>query len=279
MGNLSSEKDKAQKKLFKLKEFYFFLLGPLFLAAAAGIFIVYNTNFIFDLTYEGFNNFIVFFRVPLGIAAFVFPSVALVASNHRSRQAAEQIRTQTEQNIFANHYTHMEKFEEYCKRLESFNAGFLKNENPRTYHKVIFPSSREGRYSVNEEFLNEAAEYSIELSALATKIVGNQISRMLSPKDIEGIELDKFIEKAFRFLFFLNTNLHIPGVNPIHELGDLTKDVWIISELLDNVALFDGMSPYRFGSNSLSKFHDFIRDGINLGIIPVEKQKKKYWTK
>jgi len=274
-SNISSnEKDKAQKKLFKLTEFYLWLMVPLIMAVLSGIVIVCNSNFICDFTYEGFNNFIIFFRAPLGIAALVFPSVALVASNHRSRQAGEQIRTQMGQNIFANHYNHMEKFEEYCNKLDSYKSGLIKFGNLRIYHEVMFPSSSRGSFSINTEFFDEAATRSAQLSCIANKIVGSRKDRPLSITTYQTEDLNEFIAEALGFLTYLNSKLLIP-MDSVTNLNILIKAVWDVSDFLERASCFDGALRYDFKKDLFSKFDDLVGNASNSDMVSIEEFKKK----
>jgi hypothetical protein len=62
----------------------FLVITLLALLFAAVIYI--NSDLSYDWSYEGFNNFVIFYKVPLGTLALLIPAVALLAANHRSEQ-------------------------------------------------------------------------------------------------------------------------------------------------------------------------------------------------
>ena len=56
----------------------------LLFSVGISLIIITNSDFILNCTYEGFNNFITYFRVPLGILSLNIPFIALFGANHRS---------------------------------------------------------------------------------------------------------------------------------------------------------------------------------------------------
>jgi hypothetical protein len=127
---------------------------------------------------EGFNNALEIFKVPIGILATLIPAVALLAANHRSEQAKEQMRLAAAQNIFANHYKHLEEFEGYCesrldhiekineKNREIYDKSNLKDVakdlplpghvdpyERRALYRKIFPNSRKGDFEISSDFI------------------------------------------------------------------------------------------------------------------------------
>lgn len=130
------------------------------------------------LNAEGFNNVLEVFKVPIGILATLIPAVALLAANHRSEQAKEQMRLAAAQNIFANHYKHLEEFEDYCEsrldHIEKINArniesyaksalkglakdlplpGHVDPYERRVLYRKIFPKSRKGDFEISGDFI------------------------------------------------------------------------------------------------------------------------------
>ena len=131
--------------------------------------------------YEGFNYAIKIFKVPFGIAALAIPIMGILAANHRSEQSREQMRLTSEQNIFSNHYKHVEEFEKYCIRVHdriiendkatreryeksegimkhfastSFIPTNINSKFSRLIYKKLYPSSINGDMRLSEEFLN-----------------------------------------------------------------------------------------------------------------------------
>ena len=106
----------------------------------------------FQLDSDGYRTFLELYTLPLGILALIFPSVALVATNHRSRQAAANLKAQQEQNVFSNYYAHLAAFEEYARSL--IDTDVLSNSpdyfhaiNFRTVHTHFYPHARTGDLS------------------------------------------------------------------------------------------------------------------------------------
>ena len=85
MGQTAIRKeDQGGKTLWQLISFRLAIILPLLLGIIVSIPICHFSQLSLDLTYHGFNAAIEIFKVPLGIAALCFPSIALVASHHRS---------------------------------------------------------------------------------------------------------------------------------------------------------------------------------------------------
>ncbi|WP_330961181.1 hypothetical protein [Photobacterium sp. 53610] len=135
------------------------LTGIAVLISAA---IIVNSFLVWDFSYLGFNNFIVVFKVPLGVLALIIPLVALLAANHRSEQTKEQIRLNGIQNNFSNYYKHREEFEKW---LEQFN--FRNMKGARIIHDQIFPNSKSGDYTISDQLIFdiESLKNSIEVIA------------------------------------------------------------------------------------------------------------------
>lgn len=93
------------QKLTELKEFKWALWGPLGAAVIVAMFITVADylspeSLQFCITSECINDAIKRHKLSLGIAALVFPLVALVASNHRSIQTVAQIKATEQKKQF-----------------------------------------------------------------------------------------------------------------------------------------------------------------------------------
>jgi hypothetical protein len=133
------------------------------------------------LDYDGLHYALTLFRIPIGIVALAVPIFAILAANHRSEQSREQMRLSSEQNIFSNHYKHVEEFEKYCTRLYERmidhdekvrtryekSTGILKNfanesfiptnvnaNYSRLVYKKIYPKSVAGDLRMSREFID-----------------------------------------------------------------------------------------------------------------------------
>lgn len=138
------------QKLTELKEFKWALWGPLGAAVIVAIIITVADylspeSLQFCLTSECINDAINRHKLSLGIAALVFPLVALVASNHRSVQTAKQIKEAEFKNNFENHIKHKEIF----KDALITSAIELNNyvDEPNKLYKLVFSNNDENHFS------------------------------------------------------------------------------------------------------------------------------------
>lgn len=119
-----------KKTLYQLSSFKWAVCAPLVTGLIVAVFIAYQDFFSVELmsacwTSECINDAILRLKVPLTIMALVFPAVALVASQHRSAQAAAQIERTDKQiaateakNAFENCIKHKELFLKFLRELE-----------------------------------------------------------------------------------------------------------------------------------------------------------------
>lgn len=117
--------------------------------------IITNSPLSYDFTSDGFNYFLSAFKFPLGILALIIPIVALLAANHRSEQTKEQIRVTNLQNVFSNHYKHIEEFKKY---VEGLNIESINDLRIRKLHKKMFPRSFQGVHSIDADLTREFAQ-------------------------------------------------------------------------------------------------------------------------
>jgi len=202
---------RNEKSLFELAEFWLSILGPLCVSIIVGTVILYNSDLRLDLSYNGFNKFIEIYKVPLAIAALAFPMVALVASNHRSRQSAAQIELGKSQNNFSNFYKHKESFHEMVERLESkYDVTFF---DPDSLYTNLFP--RNSPASVTYRLKGNEDGYILNVrNSLASLL---QESSEIGSFKIDGLEDSDLIKKFYedlhdiseRLKFKVNSGLHI----------------------------------------------------------------------
>ncbi|MBI3377479.1 MAG: hypothetical protein HY035_03625 [Nitrospirae bacterium] len=242
----------AEKELLELRSFWASITIPIVISSGLGCVIRTQTPLQWDFSWIGTNLFLDIFKVPLGILALIFPSVALVASNHRSRQSARLISLQNSQNIFVNHYTHMDKFEEHCRELETFKKSFLSAHNPRIFHSVIYPRSKDGDYSLNSEFLSKFGKKNGELMFRAVDI-RNRFTEGKITRDQARTMVSEFIIEALKLVLFVDGQFRIPLDN-IRMFSDLMEVVVSLSELVQAFTEFDGSSQYRFEVGYLRYF-------------------------
>lgn len=234
----------AERELFELRSFWISIVVPIAISCGLGCVLRTQTPLQWDFSWNGANDFLEIFRVPIGILALIFPSVALIASNHRSRQTVRLISLQNSQNIFVNHYTHMDKFEEHCRELEAFKKSFLSAHNPRIFHSVIYPMSKDGDYSLNSEFLYKFGKKNAELSSRAVDI-RNRFTEGQITRDQARTMVSELIIEALKFVLFVHGQFRIPLDN-LRMFSDLMEVVASFSELVQAFTEFDGSSQYRF---------------------------------
>lgn len=256
----------AEKELVKLRSFWASIFIPFVISCILGIVIRTYSPLQWDCSWTGTNLFLEIFRVPLGILALIFPLVALVASNHRSRQSAQQILLQNSQNIFVNHYTHMDKFEEHCRELKVFESSFLSVHNPRIFHAVIYPKSKDGDYSLNSEFLDKFGRKNAELYSRAVEI-RDKFTKAQITKEQADANLSEFIIEALRFVLYVHSHFRIP-LDHLRRYSDLIETVASLSELVQAFTEFDGSSQYRFEADF---FRDFSSDILKIrGVADID---------
>ncbi|MFN3881481.1 MAG: hypothetical protein ACK4L8_08650 [Nitrincola lacisaponensis] len=127
--------------IVKITFIFFISFSVLFSAV-----ITLNSDLNVDLSYNGFNYFVVVYKVPLATLALLIPSVAVLAANHRSEQTREQIKIASNQNNFINYYKHLEEFEKYYNQ---HTVKFVKFKSLNHLYGCIFSKVKYGRYSVD----------------------------------------------------------------------------------------------------------------------------------
>lgn len=180
-----------------------------------------------DFSGPGFNNFAIAYKVPAAFLAIGFTIIGLCGANHRSEQSRAQMRLAESQNIFSNHYKHIEEFEKYCTAIserltEDFKTTidrYKKNKlfndledsvriyphidqrYLRTVYTAIFPDSKNGSFKISEKFLRNLDENIIKV---ASKF--NDIEEASKKNDIHGIsnaiidvhdEINDFADRFF----------------------------------------------------------------------------------
>ncbi|WP_419243569.1 hypothetical protein ACN08P_19880 [Photobacterium leiognathi subsp. mandapamensis] len=144
------------KSLIQLRVLWI-VVGIISLISTICFILIYkNSNIITDITYHGFNMFIVIYRVPLSILALIIPIIALLAANHRSEQTREQIRLANDQNNFSNYYKHIEEFEKYSSKISTENK--IEFKSTRKLYKKLFPNARNGDFKIKYSFMEYNGE-------------------------------------------------------------------------------------------------------------------------
>lgn len=216
----------------------------------------------FDLTANGFNYFSDQFKVPAALLAIGFTLVGLCAANHRSEQTKKQIERTSiqisltnnqinltvEQNIFANHYKHLEEFEKYCTSIweresDECNEMKLKFEKNSTLMEVygvmrplidqkylrgaytyIYPNSKKGDFRLSENFIEEIDRKIINIAKKYNQMAKNSakgdfhgVSNCIIEinDSVEEFASDYLIDSSHQYMsdnvFILNRSIYIPN--------------------------------------------------------------------
>ncbi len=129
--------------------------------------IICNSDLVWDFSYEGFNQAITIFKVPLAILALIIPIVALLAANHRSEQTKKQIIVVGGQNNFANYYKHVEEFNKYLNDTIDDGVTFT---SKHLLHKSLFPMARQGNYLMSGEITSSYKDMVLKVVDLTEKL-------------------------------------------------------------------------------------------------------------
>ncbi|ENP8434457.1 hypothetical protein ACEI31_000006 [Vibrio parahaemolyticus] len=246
-----SEKFPAHKGFFELKIVWVTIATVMSISLSIAITISLNSNLMWDWSFIGWNNFISYFQVPLGIMALLIPLGAIYATNHRSKQTLEQIRLTSEQNNFSNYYKHIEEFEKYCDTHKSIA---LKEASRRKLHRIMFPDARDGYFFVNNELTKELESRVVKMatklketdweSKVFTNILLEDTSRFMNLCEIEGLKLLSSKKTVF-FQYMRNFN----SISKMRDSDTALKNAnllfssfWVmrrILEVYDSVAEFD----------------------------------------
>lgn len=161
-SSLSSDKIfDARKNFFNLGIVWF----SVFILSSAAVFfftlILISSDFTFDPTYNGVNNLVEIYKVPLSLLALNIPFIAILGAFHKSEQTRLQIQLSDGQNLFANYFKHIEEFVKHVEKFESIEQQF--GCDARRLHKKLFPNAAIGDYDISDEIafqINELIDYS-----------------------------------------------------------------------------------------------------------------------
>jgi len=135
--------------------------------------------------YEGINELVTIFRLPLGLVALLIPILAVYATNHRSEQNLETMRLTRVQNNFSNYYKHLEEFLKYLQQFELLGNFSVKE---RRLHALLFPDLKRGSLSLNEDFLSELSGRVGGLLALSGQSTAPKTASVLDVPEIRHLK-------------------------------------------------------------------------------------------
>ncbi|MCO4786394.1 MAG: hypothetical protein KC467_10775 [Marinomonas atlantica] len=128
------------KSLYQLPGFWLAIIIPLGLAAVAAGWIINHSsaqnwhNLLRSAS--GINEVLSMMKFPLGLAALVFPCVALVTANHRSVQTVAQHKATESKNSFENNIKHREVFRALLEKEEA-RWGIMFHDGDKLYEKIF----------------------------------------------------------------------------------------------------------------------------------------------
>ncbi len=85
------------------------------------------------------NHWAHVFKVPIAFMALVVPVVAIMATHHRSAQAARQMYLTHKQNITTNYFSHLKEFKLY---ISGWRSDFVKYSSENTIYRKLYPRAR-----------------------------------------------------------------------------------------------------------------------------------------
>ncbi|MCG6359171.1 hypothetical protein K6U58_11335 [Vibrio fluvialis] len=169
--------------------------------------------------YVGLNNFLVIYKIPLGILALIIPIVALLAANHRSEQTKKQIEVTNNQNQFSNYYKHIEEFGKYFDQI-SDKITYIKEHDYRHLHSIIFPESMTGKYRTSDNFVEIFSIIHMNIHELKRLLEKNILIEvelrnhiLLSELDAIGLNITSSSEIQKRFELLEKENAKYEGIN------------------------------------------------------------------
>lgn len=201
--------------------------------------IIYNSNLLPDYSYEGLNNALNIFKVPLGIMALIIPIVALLAANHRSEQTKEQMRLTSENNDFSNFYKHTAEFESY---LLEHSEEKIKISLPRKFHRLAFPDAKRGNFRVSknttdriETTLSEIIKSSADLNSKETWQTGVLLLDRLITHYADSFYITNYKDGSGNVLNVDGEHITVPG----GSIKNIIITIRTISLKIRDALLFD----------------------------------------
>lgn len=215
------------QKLTELKEFKWALWGPLGAAVIVAIVITVADylspeSIRFCLTSECFNDAIKRHKFSLGVAALVFPLVALVAAYHRSVQTIAQIERTEKQikiaeskNSFDNYFKHQEHFSSFVESITKRDLCTIEMSSTKELYKNIFIKNS----------VNNFEPFEHDKSILSTAVIFLQDLDDTLCIDCFGDDDARECYSVLQGLLFL---LNINKVNIQYESKTISLDVGVL---------------------------------------------------
>lgn len=151
-------------------------------------------------TVECFNNAIVIFKLPIAVLGLLIPILAILATNHRSAQTAEQIKSSNSQNNFVNHHKNMEMFEAFIENKVNHGEFNFNNitpvTSPRDLYIKIYPQSIDGYiYVYSSHLLLESTQTLDEIRKILSRNTPKDLADIVSQESLFS-HVDKDSQKS-----------------------------------------------------------------------------------
>jgi len=147
-----TDESLSKQKLFKLA-----LLGPLFIASLLCFPIWFDDSITLNFSPSGYEDFLTFFKLPIGVWSLSIPLVAIVAHIHRTIQTASQLEVTRRKNIGDTFFAHhkyiteaLSKFPEYTTKINLTEFTKKVSEPYKVYNKLFEKSSYETGLVIND---------------------------------------------------------------------------------------------------------------------------------
>jgi len=258
----------SNKSLFSLPIVWICFWIPFAISLYSAVEIIIQGSFYFSPNYEGFNHAASVFKFSITAAGLSLALIGLCAANHRSEQAKDQMALTSSQNIFSNHFKHLEEFEKYLtsshqKNLSQREKIIKKHESAgrqamvetvtllphinehkyRNLYRKIYPLSKKGVFSVDDSFAKYIDNFISEIEKcfkeFGTSPSSEKSNRLVSAFDkLEEFKKNLYIEDES----FYRPQIHsTPLMKKLRteEGNDLIFSFVFLIDCIDMVLHFD----------------------------------------
>jgi len=249
----------AEVKLSKNKWFRLAFFSPLVVAAIFAMSIIYYADIAIEVpNKENIDVAVSFFKIPLLIAALIFPLCAMAVANHRSEQNINSMRLQKVQNNFANYWLHFDRFDDVVNSDANFKNYFFA---VRKSHDRFFPGAINGDISLDEQLMNDYRMQASEICNRLNKIKNMEINVEEKVKEIDDYSLSPRLlsDKCSQLL-----------VNDDEYVKLLHNTISLIKSTLELLPIHAHIIDYE--TNSFKSFHNcygvfYIVNSLMLSVI------------
>ncbi|MCG9745959.1 hypothetical protein [Shewanella sp. Isolate8] len=275
--------------------FWLAIAVPVCIALVLATWIAFSNNlrFTVDFTLEALNNFYVYQKIPMAIAALAIPFAAIVGRQHSSAISIRQIEMVEQQNTFANYLKHREEFFKCLDRIEQ--GHHVKFEKRNEFYKLVYPKNSVQHVSFDSHSEDNNEVYLESLCRRFNRCISNYERTFKAlyfryneqPEMVKGnfVEITNFyleILRLFEQVLYLtpeNSNQYdIIWVDVSPEIDGLdflfptkkTEPLWFLWQLQEAFAeliTFTGLSSSKYFLNSFAD--NDARDALKMQFIEL----------